>query len=91
MTDLLDLMRPPPKPIWRNGVPDPARPWQEGDLQWLADDYRDHRLGGKWFRFDARDCIWRCIDPFHQTGINRLPDQPPAVDQHGRLPSEVAA
>jgi hypothetical protein len=89
--DLLDLMRPGPKPRWRNGEPVPAGPSQEGDLQWLADVWDDHRKGGKWFRYDARDSIWRCLDPFNQTGINRVPDQPPPVDQHGRLPSEVAA
>ena len=93
--DLLDLMRPAPKPRWRDGQPierGPAhKPSLEGDLQWLADVWDDHRKGGKWFRYDARDSIWRCIDPFNQTGINRLPDQPPKVDRHGRLPSEVAA
>jgi hypothetical protein len=89
--DLLDLMRPSPKPRWRDGEPVAAGPSEEGDLQWLADVWDDHRKGGKWFRYDARDSIWRCLDPFHQAGINKFPDQPPMLDLHGRLPSEVAA
>lgn len=82
---------PAPKPRWREGTPNAEGPSQEGDLQWLADDWLDHSKGGKWFRYDARDSIWRCLDPFNQTEINWKPDEPPAVDGHGRLPGEVAA
>ncbi len=91
LADLLDLMRPDPRPVWRDGaiVTHEARPWREGDLQFLWNDYREARAGGKWFRFDVRDSIWRCLDPFRHTGINRLPDQPPALDRHGRLTHET--
>jgi hypothetical protein len=45
--NLLDLMRPARKPIWRDGTPistwQEAAPLQEGDLQWLANDWQDHR------------------------------------------------
>lgn len=27
----------------------------------------------------------RCLDPWDQTGVNLLPDQPPAVSASGRL------
>lgn len=93
MTDLLDLMVPAPKPTWRGRMAlahKASLPAQEGDLQWLADDYRDHRRGGKWFRFDAHDRIWRCIDPFNKTGINARTDQPPAVDRYGRPAGSAA-
>ncbi|WP_206245701.1 hypothetical protein [Novosphingobium terrae] len=87
---LLDLMVPPPKLIWRGGAALERSgrghsPSAEGDLQWLAHDYRDPRKGGRWFRFNARERIWECLDPFDQTGVNLDPDQPPAVNAHGRL------
>ncbi len=83
---LLDLMVPPPRPTWRGGVALTAYSRaQEGDLQWLAHDYRDPRRGGRWFRYDARDQILRCLDPLDRTGVNLLPDQPPAVSASGRL------
>lgn len=89
MTDLLELMAPEPKGTWRNGILLPAGraslPAQEGDLEWLPKDYRDHRLGGRWYRYDASDCIYRCLDPYDQFDINHLPDTPPAVNKYGRL------
>lgn len=83
-------MASPPKPIWRGGVAlsriDAALGRSsEGDLQWLAHDYRDHRRGGRWFRFNARERIWECLDPFDQTDINLRPDRPPALNAYGRL------
>lgn len=90
MSDLLTLMVPEPKPMWRAGVPLPGSsrgyvPCEQADLRWLAHDYRDHRKGGRWFCWDARDTVWRCLDPFDAQGINGLPDTPPAVDSFGRL------
>ena len=86
MADLLDSMREGPKPTWRNGQPGKHRPSVDGDLLWIANDYRAPRLGGKWFRFDQGETIWRCLDPFNQTGINSAGDTPPPVDRYGRLP-----
>ena len=74
---------------WRDGKPCAERPAQEGDLEWLSDNYCDPQSKGKWFRFDARDSIWRCLDPFNQKGINETPHQPPSLDRHGRLPGEA--
>lgn len=88
MIDLLDMMVLPPPPIWRNGVALPFKPWvpsEQGDLQWMARDYRDHRLGGRWYCYDGRDRIWVCIDPYDQFGINGNQSKPPAVNQYGRL------
>lgn len=92
MVDLLDLMHPEPKPVWRSGITlsDNSFPRFEGDLQFLWNDYREARSGGKWFRFDKRDSIWVCLDPHNQYGINRFPDQPPVLDQFGRLVREAA-
>ena len=86
--DMLKMMEPPTPPIWRNGAALPLKPWvpsEQGDLQWMALDYRNHRLGGRWYCYDARDSIWVCIDPHNQFGINQTKDAPPAVDQFGRL------
>ena len=87
---LLDWMVPPRKPNWRGGTSlcgsaDGYVPPEDGDLQWFAHDWRDHRQGGRWFRFDACERIWRCLDPFDTTDINAHPDTPPAIDRHGRL------
>lgn len=38
-----------------------------------------------WYCYDARDQVWRCLDPFDQYGINDQQHTPPRVDQHGRL------
>lgn len=89
---LLDLMAPPRQPIWREGQAltwAEAKPVTEGDLEWLPHDYRDHRLGGRWFRYDQRERIWRCLDPHDQSGIN-LSHTRPAVDRHGRLLEQEA-
>jgi hypothetical protein len=85
---LLDLMQPPTPPIWRNGAPLPLKPWrpsEQGDLQWFAHDYRDHRRGGRWYCYNARESIWVCIDPYDQNRINRDKDVPPTVNEFGRV------
>jgi hypothetical protein len=81
--NLLDLMVPPlpdAPPVWRNG--EALVGWQGaqgGDLQWFANDYRDHEKGGRWYQFDAApgERIWRCIDPWDQMKINGVMHAPP--------------
>lgn len=91
VSDLIDMMVPPVLPIWRNGATLPLKPWvpsEQGDLQWMAHDYRDHRKGGRWYCYAARDRIWVCLDPYDQSGINHNSDMPPIVDAFGRLCSQ---
>lgn len=84
--NLLDLMAPPRPPIWRDGKAHYSyMKAAQGDLQWIAKDYRDHRMGGRWYRYNDSERIWRCLDPYDQYGINTVTDLPPAVNEYGRL------
>ncbi len=92
MTGLLDLMGAPPavvlrrrdtQPMWRNGQTIKGSdtgfvPPLDGDLRWLAHDTA--RTWGRWYRWDAGEGAWCCIDESDSTGINARHDKPPALN-----------
>ena len=77
--DLLSLMMPPRLPKWRDGsaIVMADEPSRQGDMQWFARNWQDHRAGGRWYAWMAAEKIWRCIDPYDQYSINEHRDSPP--------------
>lgn len=76
----------PVRPMWRNGQPVTGSDigyvvHRAGDLRWLTHAYTaDGQQVGRWFRWSdsPEGWMWICIDPQDLTGINALPDTPPA-------------
>jgi hypothetical protein len=81
--NLLDLMADlKAKPAWRMGRRLPGSDVHfvaplHGDRRWLG--HCPKRTWGRWYRWDAGEAAWCCIDPDDSTGINAKPDTPPRL------------